>query len=101
MVNDGLTPLPGHSPGWLGRAAPRCRADANKLIPDTKPLRFCIEAIRAEIAPAVLHDQAPGLFGLDLIGDEVPSPAFLAERGHFQDLGSPGRSSQPTLVGFS
>jgi hypothetical protein len=34
MVNDGLTPLPGHSPRWLGRAAlavessNRCNRDA-------------------------------------------------------------------------
>lgn len=36
---------------------------AIELISDPKPLRIRIKVVQAEIAPAILHDQAPGLFG--------------------------------------
>ena len=63
------------------------RPHANELIADLQQLRFCAEAVRTEIAPAVLHDHTPCLFRFNLIGGEVLSRAFLAERGHALDLG--------------
>jgi len=67
----------------------------------TGALGLAIEAVGADVAPAILHDQAPSPFGLHLVAHQITPAALLAEgRCHPPDLELPVRHPQPTVVGF-
>lgn len=64
-------------------------------------LGLAIEAVGADVAPAILHDQAPSPFGLHLVAHQIAPAALLAEgRCHPPDLELPVRNLQPSRGGF-
>jgi hypothetical protein len=72
-----LTGLSGVASGRFGSIAPRYRAHADEPIAHASAFGFGIEAGGTDRPPAVQHDRAPGVLGLDLETDHIASPAFI------------------------
>ena len=46
------------------------------MIAHAGKLGLTVNAVRADIVLAVLHNQLPSLLGFDLVGDKIASPQF-------------------------
>jgi hypothetical protein len=75
-----LTGLSGVASGRFGSIAPRYRAHADEPIAHASAFGFGIEAGGTDRPPAVQHDRAPGVLGLDLETDTL-------RRRHLSQMG--------------
>jgi hypothetical protein len=96
-----LTGLSGVASGRFGSIAPRYRAHADEPIAHASAFGFGIEAGGTDRPPAVQHDRAPGVLGLDLETDHVASPAFITNgRDHPPGVKAPAADPTNTSPGL-